>query len=80
MGSEMCIRDRPLRRARQQAIEDELSEKILHGELSSGDHIAVDVANGAFVFEHGPRGEKVTVGAGVAPAITATPDMAASGD
>ncbi|WP_298012517.1 ATP-dependent Clp protease ATP-binding subunit [uncultured Microbacterium sp.] len=80
IGFDPALGARPLRRAMQQAIEDELSEKILHGELSSGDHIAVDVANGAFVFEHGPRGEKVTVGAGVAPAITATPDMAASGD
>src|SRR5690606_14091362 len=69
---------RPLRRAMQREVEDLLSEKILHGELDSGDHVKVDVENGKFTFEHGPRGEKVAVGVASAGEITATPDLAAN--
>ena len=63
----MCIRDR---------VEDRLSEKILHGELNTGDHVKVDVADGAFVFEHGPRGDRVSVGVNTGGEISATPDLA----
>ena len=46
----------------QHEVEDRLSEQILHGELNSGDHVTVDAVDGEFVFENGPRGEKVAVG------------------
>ena len=41
---------RPLRRAMQHEVEDRLSEKILHGELNSGDHVKVGAENGEFTF------------------------------
>ena len=41
-----------LRRAVQHEIEDVLSEKILHGELGSGEHVTVDFADNEFVFTH----------------------------
>jgi ATP-dependent Clp protease ATP-binding subunit ClpC len=61
----------------QREVEDQLSERILHGELNPGDHVKVDAENGTFLFEHGPRGEKVAVGVGAAGAIEATPDIVA---
>ncbi|WP_314506940.1 ATP-dependent Clp protease ATP-binding subunit [uncultured Microbacterium sp.] len=76
IGFDPALGARPLRRAMQHEVEDRLSERILHGELNSGDHITVDVQNGEFVFENGPRGEKVAVGAVAAGEITATPDLA----
>jgi ATP-dependent Clp protease ATP-binding subunit ClpC len=57
-------------------VEDRLSERILHGQLNSGDHITVDVQNGEFVFENGPRGEKVAIGAVAGGEISSTPDLA----
>src|SRR5690606_3415654 len=62
IGFDPTLGARPLRRAMQREVEDRLSEKILHGELNSGDHVKVDAVDGQFVFEHGPRGEKVAVG------------------
>ena len=62
----------------QREVEDRLSEKILHGELNPGDHVKVDVENGEFAFETGPRGERVAVGAIAGGDIVATPDMAVS--
>jgi ATP-dependent Clp protease ATP-binding subunit ClpC len=63
----------------QHEIEDRLSEKILHGELNPGDHVKVDADGGQFLFETGPRGEKVAVGVNTnGGAITATPDLAAA--
>src|ERR671910_666295 len=44
-------------------VEDRLSERILHGELNPGDHVKVDVVNGEFAFENGPRGDKVAIAA-----------------
>jgi len=41
---------RPLRRAIQQKVEDELSERVLKGEFLEGDHIYVDSGDGALVF------------------------------
>ncbi len=76
IGFDPALGARPLRRAMQREIEDRLSEKILHGELNSGDHVKVDAANGEFVFENGPRGDKVAIGVGSSPEIAATPDMA----
>ena len=55
IGFDPALGARPLRRAMQHEVEDRLSEKILHGELNSGDHVKVDAENGEFVFEHGPR-------------------------
>ncbi|WP_396655846.1 ATP-dependent Clp protease ATP-binding subunit [Microbacterium sp.] len=78
IGFDPSLGARPLRRAMQREVEDLLSEKILHGELDSGDHVKVDVENGKFTFEHGPRGEKVAVGVASAGEITATPDLAAN--
>ncbi len=77
IGFDPTLGARPLRRAMQREVEDQLSERILHGELNSGDHVKVDAENGKFLFEHGPRGEKVAVGVGAAGAIEATPDIVA---
>ncbi|WP_242088232.1 ATP-dependent Clp protease ATP-binding subunit [Microbacterium lacticum] len=80
IGFDPTLGARPLRRAMQREVEDQLSERILHGELNPGDHVKVDVEDGKFAFEHGPRGEKVAVGVGAAtPAIEATPDIVAGG-
>jgi len=78
IGFDPTLGARPLRRAMQREVEDQLSERILHGELNPGDHVKVDAENGKFTFEHGPRGEKVAVGVGAGtPAIEATPDIVA---
>jgi ATP-dependent Clp protease ATP-binding subunit ClpC len=77
IGFDPALGARPLRRAMQREIEDQLSERILHGELNTGDHVKVDAENGEFVFEHGPRGEKVSVGVGGHEQISATPDIIA---
>jgi len=58
LGWDPTLGARPLRRAVQHEVEDALSEKILHGELSAGDHVQVDyVAEadglGEFVFTTG---------------------------
>jgi ATP-dependent Clp protease ATP-binding subunit ClpC len=53
VGFDPSLGARPLRRAVQHEIEDKLSEKILHGELNSGDHVHVDFADNAFVFTTG---------------------------
>ena len=65
------------RRTRQREIEDQLSERILHGQLNTGDHVKVDVVDGKFAFEHAPRGEKVSVGVNTGGGISTTPDLAA---
>ncbi|WP_308492678.1 ATP-dependent Clp protease ATP-binding subunit [Microbacterium terrisoli] len=77
IGFDPTLGARPLRRAMQREIEDQLSERILHGELNSGDHVKVDAVGGEFVFEHGPRGEKVAVGVTAQGEISATPDIIA---
>ncbi len=46
---------RPLRRAIQRQIEDELSEKMLAGEFEHGDLIMVDVADGKLTFAKGTQ-------------------------
>ncbi|MET4640297.1 ATP-dependent Clp protease ATP-binding subunit [Mycetocola sp. 2940] len=83
VGFDPALGARPLRRAMQNEVEDRLSEKILHGELNSGDHIHVDFAEGEFVFVTKPRGE--TVGAGLNSGRSlgtgsVTPDLAITGD
>jgi ATP-dependent Clp protease ATP-binding subunit ClpC len=77
IGFDPTLGARPLRRAMQREIEDQLSEKILHGELNPGDHVHVDVVDGKFSFETAPRGEKVSVGVNTAGTIPTTPDLAA---
>jgi ATP-dependent Clp protease ATP-binding subunit ClpC len=41
---------RPLRRAVQQFVEDPLSEQILQGQLTAGDHVVVDYVKDEFTF------------------------------
>ncbi|MGQ9910679.1 MAG: ATP-dependent Clp protease ATP-binding subunit [Candidatus Flexifilum sp.] len=43
---------RPLRRALQRYIENELSTQMLRGELRSGDLVVIDEIDGQLVFEH----------------------------
>ncbi|BDZ41430.1 ATP-dependent Clp protease ATP-binding protein [Paraoerskovia sediminicola] len=70
-GYDPVLGARPLRRALQRDIEDVLSEKILFGELSSGEVIIVDAEGegllGEFTFRGVPRTDKdrgpVSVGA-----------------
>jgi ATP-dependent Clp protease ATP-binding subunit ClpC len=64
LGFDPALGARPLRRAVQHEVEDRLSEKILHGELNSGDHVKVDFENGEFVFTTGKRDELVGAAAG----------------
>ncbi|WP_345801247.1 ATP-dependent Clp protease ATP-binding subunit [Microbacterium sp. AZCO] len=80
IGFDPALGARPLRRAMQHEVEDRLSERILHGQLEAGDHITVDAKDGEFVFENGPRGEKVAVGVVSTPEISATPDLAITSD
>jgi len=53
VGFDPSLGARPLRRAVQHEIEDALSERILHGELNSGDHVHVDFIDNKFVFTTG---------------------------
>ena len=83
VGFDPTLGARPLRRAVQHEVEDRLSERILHGELNSGDHVHVDFVNGEFVFTTTKHEEPVAIGAGVGagPGTGAvTPDLAASGE
>ncbi len=41
---------RPLRRAIQQKIEDELSERVLKGEFGEGSSVHISAVNGELVF------------------------------
>jgi ATP-dependent Clp protease ATP-binding subunit ClpC len=64
----------------QAEVEDKLSEKILEGELSAGDHVHVDFEAGEFVFTTTSR---EAVGASVASqanGISVTPDIAADSE
>lgn len=49
-GTDLKYGARPLRRAIQRYIEDELSEKILRKELQDGQNIQIDVKNDEFIF------------------------------
>ncbi len=48
IGWDPMLGARPLRRAIQHEVEDMLSEKILNGELSIGQHVLIDFANDEF--------------------------------
>ena len=50
-GTDLKYGARPLRRAIQRFVEDELAEMILRSELFDGDKIYVDVANDELVFQ-----------------------------
>jgi len=49
-GTDLKYGARPLRRAIQRYIEDELSEKILRGELLDGENIKINVKDNEFIF------------------------------
>ena len=49
-GTDLKYGARPLRRAIQRYVEDELSEKILRNELQDGQNIKIDVINNEFIF------------------------------
>jgi ATP-dependent Clp protease ATP-binding subunit ClpC len=48
IGWDPMLGARPLRRAIQHEVEDMLSEKILNGELATGQHVLIDFANDEF--------------------------------
>ena len=50
IGFDPALGARPLRRAMQREVEDRLSERILQGELTAGDHVHIDFVGGEFVF------------------------------
>ncbi|OCG74777.1 ATP-dependent Clp protease ATP-binding subunit [Microbacterium sediminis] len=79
IGFDPALGARPLRRAMQHEIEDQLSERILAGTLEAGHHVKVDVADNAFTFENAPRGERVAVGVDTRGGISGTPDLAVNG-
>ena len=49
-GTDLKYGARPLKRAIQRYIEDELSEKILRGVLSDGQNVEIDAENDTFIF------------------------------
>ncbi|MDJ1113843.1 ATP-dependent Clp protease ATP-binding subunit [Microbacterium dauci] len=77
IGFDPTLGARPLRRAMQREVEDQLSERILRGELNAGDHVKVDVEAGKFAFETTRQEGREAVGVGAAGEITASPDMIA---
>jgi ATP-dependent Clp protease ATP-binding subunit ClpA len=50
-GTNIKFGARPLRRAIQRYIEDEISEKILRSELANGQTIKIDLKNNELIFE-----------------------------
>ncbi|WP_394289051.1 ATP-dependent Clp protease ATP-binding subunit [Microbacterium sp.] len=77
IGFDPTLGARPLRRAMQREVEDQLSERILRGELNAGDHVKVDTEGGKFVFETTVQEGREAVGVGAAGEITASPDIIA---
>jgi ATP-dependent Clp protease ATP-binding subunit ClpB len=51
LGYEPAYGARPLKRALQTAVMEPLSEKIVAGEVQSGDSIFVDLADGKLIFQ-----------------------------
>jgi ATP-dependent Clp protease ATP-binding subunit ClpC len=64
IGFDPALGARPLRRAIQHEVEDRLSERILTGDLTAGDHVLVDWVDGEFTFEttRQPGRDEVLVG------------------
>ena len=87
-GYDPVLGARPLRRALQREIEDQLSEKILFGELNSGQIVRVDVKGegetAEFTFEGVDKDDVVEepIAAGAAPAAAkaASAEPEASGE
>ncbi|QOR70154.1 ATP-dependent Clp protease ATP-binding subunit [Ruania alkalisoli] len=82
-GYDPVLGARPLRRAIQREIEDQLSERILYGELHAGQKVVVDATGegllGEFTFtgvDRETEKEPLAVGAGASPELPA----AASGE
>src|SRR5690554_4580755 len=75
VGFDPSLGARPLRRAIQHEVEDRLSEKILHGELNSGDHVHVDYVAGEWILttsrQAGLPEPVAAVGAGTADDVQA---------
>ncbi|MGO3887012.1 MAG: ATP-dependent Clp protease ATP-binding subunit, partial [Mycetocola sp.] len=83
LGFDPALGARPLRRAIQQNVEDQLSERILNGQLNSGDHVAVDFENGAFTFVTSTRPDSATAAINAQAALgtgAVTPDLAITSD
>jgi len=57
-GYEPALGARPLRRVVQREIEDQISERILSGEVSYSSDILVDFVNGEFIFTVNQRDEQ----------------------
>ncbi len=64
LGWDPTMGARPLRRAVQQNVEDPLSERILTGELSPGQHVQVDFDGTEFTFTTNKPASAEPVGAG----------------
>jgi ATP-dependent Clp protease ATP-binding subunit ClpC len=58
-GYDPSLGARPLRRVIQMEIEDTLSERMLAGSFSEGDHVLVDLKEGELVFEPDESAEAV---------------------
>ncbi|QGH70537.1 ATP-dependent Clp protease ATP-binding subunit [Pseudactinotalea sp. HY158] len=71
-GYDPVLGARPLRRAIQREIEDQLSEKILYGEISRGHTVVVDAEGegllGTFTFRQVPREQQAEASPEPAPA------------
>ena len=52
VGFDPVFGARPLKRAIQQQIENPLAHKILSGEFTEGDHIVIDIDDGALRFSN----------------------------
>ena len=50
-GTNLKFGARPLRRAIQRYIEDEISEKILRGQIKDGQKVCIDLENGNLVIK-----------------------------
>jgi ATP-dependent Clp protease ATP-binding subunit ClpC len=60
LGYDPALGARPLRRAVQREIEDQLSELMIAGKLPTSSHVSVDFVDGAFTFDSKVR-ETVTI-------------------
>jgi ATP-dependent Clp protease ATP-binding subunit ClpC len=55
LGYDPALGARPLRRAVQREIEDQLSELMIAGKLPTSSHVSVDFVDGAFTFDSNVR-------------------------
>jgi ATP-dependent Clp protease ATP-binding subunit ClpC len=69
IGFDPSLGARPLRRAIQHEVEDRLSERILTGDLTAGDHVSIDYVDGEFTFETSRQPGRDEVLVGDAPEI-----------